>query len=172
MLQWVAREWVPTRTLEYALTMQMLVDSNHLHEWVKQKTADFSRLTSAIAETPPFSSLPRLAALLEERFRVQPLFPGRPEQQPWLNHFGAALCRIELDDEVERTRIRNLAHELARTNWCTTPGLETTPYLNGTPAGLPRRTDVVWIGRTLYVDQLPKPKETLKNNRDCIACVG
>jgi hypothetical protein len=154
----LAREWVPTATLEYALTMQTLVEWSHLHEWVKQKTADFSRLTSDIAETQPFSTLPRLSALLEERFHEQPLFAGAPEQQPWLNHFGAALCRIELDDEAERTHIRNLADKLASTNWCTTPGLKTIPYINGTPAGLPRRTDVVWIDRTLYVDQLPKPK--------------
>jgi hypothetical protein len=154
----LAREWIPTPSLEYALTMQTLVEWSHLHEWIKQKTADFSRLTTDIAESPPFSNLPRLAALLEERFQVQPLFSGTPEQQPWLNSFGAALGRIELDDETERTRIRNLADKLARTAWCTTPGLEPVPYLNGTPAGLPRRAEVVWIRRILYVDVLPKPK--------------
>jgi hypothetical protein len=153
----LAREWAPARTLEYALTMQSLAEWSHLHEWVKQKTADL-RLPAEITEAPPFSDLSRLAARIEERFHVNPLFPGSPERQSWLNRFGADLCRIELDDQDDTARIRILASDLADTAWRTTPGLEIIPYIDGAPAGIPRPADVVWLNRTLYVDQLPKAK--------------
>jgi hypothetical protein len=32
------------------------------------------------------------------------------------------------------------------------------PYIDGTPAGTPRRADVIWLGEMLYVDELPKAK--------------
>lgn len=153
----LAREWVPAKTLEYALTMQSLVEWSHLHEWVKQKTADL-RLPVEITEAPPFSDLPRLAGRIEERFHVDPLFPGAAERQPWLNRFGAELCRIDLEEQSEAARIRVLADDLANTVWRMTPGLEIIPYLDGAPAGIPRSADVVWLNRTLYVDQLPKAK--------------
>src|SRR5262249_18028557 len=41
----LAGEWVPIGTLSYSLTMQSLVPWSHLHEWVKQKTADLQRLS-------------------------------------------------------------------------------------------------------------------------------
>jgi len=154
----LAREWAPVESLEYALTMQSLVEWSHLHEWVKQKTADLQRLPAEITDALPFSNLPRLASRVEDRFHVNPLFPGNPERRPWLNRLGAELGRAELDTEADTARIRTLAVDLAETVWRTTPALEIIPYIDGTPAGMPRRTDVVWLDRTLYVDQLPKAK--------------
>ncbi len=154
----LAREWVPVTTLDYALTMQTLVEYSHMHEWVKQKTADLQRLSAEITETTPFSNLPRLAGRIEDRFHRNPLFTGGPERRAWLNRLGAELCRVDLEDEGETARIRALAADLAETVWRTTPSLEIIPYIDGAPAGTPRRTDVVWLDRTLYVDQLPKPK--------------
>lgn len=153
----LAREWVPVTTLEYALTMQTLTEYGHLHEWVKQKTADL-RLPAETTEAPPFSNVPRLASRIEERFHQNPLFPGTPEKQLWLNRFGTDLCRVELDDNSETQRIRILADDLANTMWRTTPTLEIIPYINGSPAGTPKRAEVVWLDRVLYVEQLPKAK--------------
>lgn len=153
----LAGEWVPTETIRYALTKQSLVPWSHLHEWVKQKTADL-RLPASIAQAPPFSEIPTLASHIEEQFHQTPSFTGRAEKKPWLNRLGSELCRIILEDEEDNARIRALASDLADTEWQTTRGLETIPYIEGTPAGTPRSADVVWIDRTLYVDDLPNAK--------------
>lgn len=153
----LGREWAPAKSLEYALTMQSLVEYSHLHEWVKQKTADL-RLPADITEAPPFSDLPRLASRVEERLHHNPFFPGSPEKQPWLNQLGAELCRVELDDEVDTARIRAFAADLAETVWRTTPALEIIPYIDGEPAGTPKRAEVVWLDQVLFVEQLPKAK--------------
>lgn len=157
---WVnlAGEWVLAATLKYALTMQTLVPWAHLHEWAKQKTADLQRLPVEIIETLPFSGMAPLSSRIEERFHRSPLFPNSPERKLWLNQVGVELCRIELDDEAETSRIRVLAAELAETTWQTMPGLETVPYIDGTPAGTPRHVDVVWLDKMLYVDYLPNAK--------------
>ena len=51
----LSSEWAPVNSLSYALTMQALVPWSHLHEGVKQKTADLQRLSVEITEAPPFS---------------------------------------------------------------------------------------------------------------------
>ena len=138
--------------------MQTLVPWAHLHEWVKQKTADLQRLPVEVTETFPFAGMPPLSSLIEERFHRSPLFPSNPERKLWLIQVGVELCRIELDDERETSRIRALAAKLAATAWQTMPGLETVPYIGGTPAGTPRRAEVVWLDAVLYVDHLPNAK--------------
>jgi hypothetical protein len=154
----LAREWVPIESLELSLTMQSLVEWNHLHEWVKQKTADMQRLSAEIIGVPPFSELPFLAGRIEDRFHRNLLLNAHPERKAWLNQFGIELCRIEIDGESDQMRIRQLATDLSETNWQSTPGLEIVPYIAGTPAGTPKRSDVVWLDKVLYVDHLPKAK--------------
>jgi hypothetical protein len=51
-----------------------------------------------------------------------------------------------------------LAAELSETTWQTTPELEIVPYIDGTPAGTPRRAEVVWLDKVLYVERLPNAK--------------
>ncbi len=154
----LAGEWAPVESLAYALTMQSLIPWRHLHQWVKQKTADLQRLPGDSTSNPPFSDLPPLAAHIEERFQHDPLFAGQPLKKDWLRTFGAELCRIELDGEDETDRVRALADCLAMTQWLETPGLEILPYIDGTPAGTPRQADVVWLDDRLYVEQLSKAK--------------
>ncbi|MDD3846879.1 MAG: ATP-binding protein [Syntrophorhabdaceae bacterium] len=154
----LAGEWVPTGTLDFALTMQTLVPWSHLHEWVKQKTADFQRLPVEIAGAGPFNSLVSLASQIEDRFKISPYFLKNPERKPWLNQFGIDLRRIELDGTAGTVRIKELAAELAETDWQTSSELEIVPYVNGIPAGTARRAEVVWLNRVLYVDILPNAK--------------
>lgn len=154
----LAGEWAPVESLAYALTMQSLVPWRHLHQWVKQRTADLQRLSGESTSNPPFSNLPPLAAHIEERFQHDPLFTGEPLKKDWLRTLGAELCRIEFDSEGETDRVRALADTLAKTQWLETPGLEIIPYIDGTPAGTPRQTDVVWLDDRLYVEQLPRAK--------------
>ncbi len=154
----LAGEWTCVDSLSYALTMQSLIPWRHLHQWVKQKTADLQRLTGEVTDNPPFSEKPLLAAHVEERFQNDPLFAGQPLEKDWLQTLGAELCRVEFDSEEETHRVRILAYSLARTSWLETPGLEIIPYIEGTPAGTPRQADVVWLGDALYVQPLPKAK--------------
>jgi hypothetical protein len=154
----LAGEWVPTTSLGYALTMQSLVPWSHLHEWVKQKTADLQRLSGEISEASPFSELPHLAAHIEERFHRNPLLTQHPVRRPWLNQLGTDLKRIELDEEAETAYIRGRAAELAITVWQTSPGLEIIPYIGGVPAGTPRSAEAIWLDKILYVEDRPVAK--------------
>jgi len=154
----LAGEWAATQGLSYALTMQSLIPWSHLHEWVKQKTADLQRLPVEVTGAPPFSELPPLATRVEDRFYRDPLMEGVPEERTWLTTLGAELCRIELDTEPETDRVRALARQLASTRWQRAPGLEIIPYIDGTPAGTPRRADVLWLERVLYVNDLSRAK--------------
>jgi hypothetical protein len=158
--QWLnlAREWVSVTNLEYALTMQTLTEYSHLHEWVKQQTADFQRLPAEITDTLPFADLPRLASVIEERLQKDPLLSATPEKQLWLTQLGVELSRIELDDSAEAQRVRTCAEDLAHTAWRTTATLEIIPYIDGAPAGTPKRAEVVWFDRTLFVEKLPQAK--------------
>jgi hypothetical protein len=154
----LAGEWSPVGDLYYALTMQLLVPWRHLHQWVKQQTADLQRLPSEVTGNPPFSELPPLSACIEERFQTNPLFAGPPVKKEWLRTFGTELRRVELDTEEETKRVRTLAESIAKANWIETPGLEIIPYIDGTPAGTPRQADVVWLDHAIYVERLPKAK--------------
>lgn len=150
----LAGEWAPTTALAYALTMHSLIPWIHLHEWVKQKTADFQGLTSEITDTPPFSDLPLLASCIEDRFHGH-LRAASPVPSMWLRCLGTALGRIELDDSAETTRLRATAGRLGETSWETVPVLEVTPYIDGKPAGTARRAEVVWREQTLCVVDRP-----------------
>jgi len=153
----LAGKWVPVDTISYALTMRSLVPWSHLHEWVKQKTADL-RLPVAITQSPPFSEIPTLASHIDERLHRTPSFTGCPEEKTWLKRLGSELCRIILEDDENTTRIRALAADLADTKWQVTRELEIIPYVESIPAGTPRRADVVWLDKILYVDDLPNAK--------------
>lgn len=123
----LAGEWVPISSLKYSLTMQSLIPWQHLHPWVKQKTADFQRLTAQFIQAQPFSELPVLATHIEDRFHRNPLLKGHSARMPWLTQMGVELRRIITDSEHETARIRQLAADLAETVWQKTPGLEIIP---------------------------------------------
>ena len=154
----LAGEWVAVDGLTYALTTQSRTPWQHLHRWVKQKTADLQRLSPEGAANPPFSHLPTLAICLEDRFNRNTLFTGRSATNAWLTTLGEDLCRIELDTDESTQRVRVLAARLAKTKWHEMPLLELIPYIDGTPAGTPRRADVVWLDDALFVIPMPKAK--------------
>lgn len=154
----LAGEWVPTEQLTYALTMQSLIRWQHLHVWVKQKTADLQRLRLEVTSNPPFSRLSALAENVDERIHHNLFIAGKPEKKEWLATLGTELQRVQYDDAEDTQRIHRLAEALARTMWQVTLGLESIPYIDGTPAGTPRQVDVLWLDGFLYVDHLPKAK--------------
>ena len=159
--QWLnlAGEWVPTEALAWSLTMQSLVPWSHLHEWVKKQTADLQKLPVEVTDNPPFSQLPTLATRVEERLQDSLLPACKPVKKGWLTTFAAELVRADFDTEEETERIRRLADRLARTRWCATSQIRTTPYIEGKPAGTARHADVLWLSdRLLYVDGLTRGK--------------
>ena len=154
----LAGEWTAADDLSYSLTMQSLVPWQHLHRWVKQETADLRRLPEEVISNPPFSHLGTLATHVEERFHRDPQIAGGNVKKDWLTALGTVLRRVELDTDEDTQRVRALANSLSRTKWRVAPSLEIIPYMDGTPAGTPRRTDVLWLDDTLFVDHLPKAK--------------
>ncbi|TPI12223.1 ATPase [Mesorhizobium sp. B4-1-3] len=151
-------EWVPADTLAYALSMQTLFRWSHLHDWVKRKTADLQRLPAETVQAPPFSALPALSDLVEERFNQPSLLARLEDRRAWLTAFGTQLGRIELADPAETERVRTLAEAIAATSWVQAPKLEVIPYLDGVPAGTARLTDILWLDRKLFVSPLTKAK--------------
>ena len=143
-------EWVPVNKLAYSLTMQSLVPWNHLFPGVKAKTADFQSLSSETCQRYPFSDLPTLGEVLEERFQGQSGLPN-PQGRSWVATLGEGLQRIVLEDANQMARVRELAYRLSRTRWQVAAGLESEPYIAGTPAGTPRPIDVLWRADLLYV---------------------
>ena len=151
-------EWAPVGTLAYGLSMQSLFRWSHLHEWVKRKTADFQRLSGEVVQAPPFSVLPALSDLVEERFNQPSLLASMEDRRPWLVAFGTQLGRIELADASETERVRGLAQTIVETSWVPASKLEVIPYLDGVPAGTARLTDILWLDRKLFVSPLSKAK--------------
>ena len=145
-------EWTPTDSLVFSLTMQALVAWKHLFTPIKQKTADLQKLSADVCAQHPFSSLRPLAQSIEDRFEDHLYGLPDPQTRPWLNALGAGLRRIALDDDAETHRVRELANCLAVTGWQVASGLQTVPYIDGTPAGTPRRIDVLWKDSLLYVE--------------------
>lgn len=155
----LADEWTGIKGLSYALTAKAPLPWETLNPRTKQKTADLRKLADAVTTSTPFSDLPALAACIEQQFDQPPPLAAPLDQRDWLITFGAHLQRVELDDAVETEHIRALAARLTQTIWHPTMGgLEITPYLDGMPVGPPRRADVFWHDRSLYVDYLPKAK--------------
>ncbi len=147
--------WAPVGDLQYAMSMQSLVPWDNLFPHVKQRTADFRRLATDVIVSPPFSSLPTLASMLEERLEELPANLQAMESRPWLAHLGEGFERVILDDDDETARVRVLGSRLRTTSWQQVEELESVPFLDGTPAGTARRTDALWNGSVLYVADRP-----------------
>ena len=145
-------EWTPTDDLVHSLTMQSLVAWKHLFKPIKQKTADLQKLSADVCEQHPFLALRPLAQSIEDRFEDQLYGLPDPQKVPWLNALGAGIRRIAFDDQDETRRVRELANRLTGTGWQVASGLQTVPYIDDTPAGTPRRIDVLWKDSLLYVE--------------------
>lgn len=154
----LAGEWSPIPNLTYGLSMRSLTRRSHLHEWVKQKTADFQQLSAEITEAQPFSDVPSLLSSIEERFEADPTVSGNAEPQPWLRQLGIEFQRIKLDNKAEADEIRDLGRRLADTAWRIADRLEVIPYIGGTPAGMARSAEALWRDGSLYVLDRPKAR--------------
>lgn len=165
-------EWTPAEYLVYSLAMQSLVKWTHLFKPIKQKTADLQKLPTDVCEQHSFSALRPLAQSIEDRFEDQLYGLPDPQKMPWLNALGAGLRRITLDNQDETRRVRELANRLASTGWQVASGLQTVPYIDGTPAGTPRRIDVLWKDSLLYVEDRSPAKLAKPVAQEIGRCFG
>lgn len=154
----LAGEWSPVENFSYAMSMQSLTHWSHLHQWVKQKTADLRNLLAETAASEPFSLLAPLAEHIQERFQQRQLEDGWREDRLWLQELGRQIRRIRLDDVDEEARVRALGTLLSHTQWLTSHNIEIIPYIEGKPAGTPRRAEVLWLERTVYAEDRPLAK--------------
>lgn len=145
-------KWVPVESLKYSLSMQSLSSWNHLFPGVKGETADFQSLSSETCQSSPFSAIPALMEVIEERFEGQVGLPN-PQAKSWLITLGTGLRHVMLDDPNQSQRVHALALRLSQTKLQVARGLKSEPYINGTPAGIPRPIDVLWRSRRLYVQE-------------------
>ena len=145
-------EWMPINRLAYSLTMQSLVLWDHLFPGVKARTANFQSLSSETCHSYPFSALPTIGGVIEERFRGQSGLLSAQEK-PWVTALGKGLQRVVLEDADLTERVQGLADRLSRTRWQVAAGLESEPYIDGTPAGTPRPIEVLWRDDILYVQR-------------------
>ena len=98
-------EWVTVETLAYSLTMQSLIQWNHLFPGVKAKTADFQRLSSVTCQTFPFSALPTLEGVIDQRFprTVRPSKSTRKNVACSAWYWTSTSC-VGRPDQMERVR--------------------------------------------------------------------
>ncbi len=144
--------WTPVESLSYSITEQSVSPWSHLFPGIKERAADFRPLSSETCQSHPFSTLPTLSEVTEERFQGQSGLPN-PQVKPWLVTLGAGLQRIVMDEPDQTERIRMLAQRLSQTKWQVAKGLKSEPYIEGTPAGTPRPLDVLWRADLLYVQE-------------------
>jgi len=151
-------QWVPVEALSHSITMGSLITWKHLFPAIKEATADFQMVSSAITGSPPFASLPSLASQLENRPGGVPSESGSGDFLPWLAEVACALMRVKLDSGKNQERVRALAGKLAETRLRRAPRLTLTPYLDSVPAGQSVDADVVWIGHVIFIRQMSEAR--------------
>jgi len=149
--------WVPVADLTYSISMQSLVEWKNLFDHIKQKTADLRGISESVINSTPFSILTPLSTIIIRRpdDSSEPL--SSEDKIQWLNHFGMELTRIDVNDENEKHRIRNLANELSQTKWEERKNLEVIPYIDGVPVGTPIKTEIAWFNSVLYSKPMSRP---------------
>lgn len=150
----LSRSWLPSEEFEYALTEQSSISWEHLHRWVKDKTADLQNLSIEITQEAPFKPLLHLVSCIEKHLH-QDRDSKELKQFEWLKQLGQDLQRVILEDQDEMDRIRDLAKKLADIKWRMASNLEIICYIDGKPAGPPQFVDANWSDETLYVEDKP-----------------
>ena len=150
----VMGSWVAVESLTYGHSAYPAGRVAHLFPWVKERTAELGPVPTEVVGAPPFSRLQPLIGRIEHRIGSGADSAGEPSAKEWLSTVAALLARIELDAGEATEAVRVTAIRLAGTRWRTTPVLSVTPYLDGTPAGLPTEVDVLWDESNLYVRPL------------------
>lgn len=154
----LAGQWVPVDDIAYGLTMQSLFAWGHLLPWVREKTGDFQPLPTEVSRSEPFQHIPPLSSKIENQLHGHAGALGEGEEREWLTELGSGLRRMVLNDATAQERVRTVARDLRATRWLVTPGLEVIPYLDGTPAGTPKRVAAAWLDRVLHVENQPTAK--------------
>ena len=151
-------EWVRVDDLSYYVSMASLVEYSHLIPNIKQKSADFRKLSAETVNSEPFNRLIRLAEVIEKQFYKNVASQAYGQEKPWLTQLGRDISRIKLEKQNEQNRIRDLGKRLSDTTWRTQRTIQVVPFIEGVPAGEPFEEDVAWIGDVIYVKDQPTGK--------------
>lgn len=146
----ISGEWIPTTELAFSVTIDSRMANAHLFPTVRRRVADFTHLPIDVSARSPFSMLPRLSAIVEDRLEDIPV-DRRAESRPWLQTLARTLSRARFDEEEETERVRRVANRLLDTLWCTVPAISVVPYIDGVPVGTARRAEVVWVEDRIFV---------------------
>ncbi len=142
--------WQPVAQLSYRQTMQNLSKWEGLSPSVKQATADLRMLPEMVWQQHPFAGLSNLADVVD--FEITEVREsGSPVPKPWLTALGEGLARVKLSEEGHQQAVRAAASRLRKTRWQPFSRLEVTPYVDGTPAGVPITPRVLWQEHSLLV---------------------
>jgi len=147
-------EWVPVEELVYGLAMHSLISYQHLHPAVTRRVADLRQLSAEQSAQLPFTQLRSLASSLEERLSASAGDADKQDPPDWIFTLAQNLARVEMNSDGQTSEIRSSAARLAQSKFAEVPGLEVIPFLEGTPAGTPRKASVAWVGTVLCVDRL------------------
>lgn len=150
------RTWEPVETLRYGAD-DVAVAAN-LFPAVRQATADLSMLSPELCGQAPFSHLPLLAQVLEQRQTTcQPA--GAASQPRWL--VALADCLLRARSKAQSASNGNgddadppwlpIAARLRKTQLQPVMSIQVIPYLNGEPAGQPNTRHGLWQDDRLYV---------------------
>lgn len=149
-------DWVPAESLQYALTMRSRVPWKHLFPQIRRTVGDFQKLPTEVLQRTPFSELPTLGArITESETAGGELSRSRKE---WMSTLGGMLARLQVDDVEECERLRELGRSLSRSECAIVRQIESTPMIDGVPAGTPRLLDALWQGEVLYVVASSAPR--------------
>ncbi|WP_283433167.1 sacsin N-terminal ATP-binding-like domain-containing protein [Neorhodopirellula lusitana] len=155
--RWLSLEsqCIATKSFNYALKPGSNLDPSHLFKRTKTATADFRSLSADTANEPPFSMLPSLGMLIEERASLDDHSASNAVIKEWLAELGESLSRILLELDEQQERIRLHGSRLARTSVVSTRALQSISCVDGIPVGTPRRVSAIWKDETLYVEERP-----------------
>lgn len=147
----LAGRWVPVENLDHAMAVRQCIAFSHLHEWVKQRVADFRLLAPEVVLSPPFAALPPLEGALADRLLFDAEAASSSRELPWLTAFGEALGRIELDDPDKTTSARETGRRLVAARIRVANSIRVIQYFGEKPAGTERQQDIAWVSDTIFI---------------------
>lgn len=150
---WLTLEntWSSLDSIRFRLTMRGLVKWADFFPAVKVHTGNFQVLSAEICDQQPFSVVPDLGSVVEYRPTKIDSEELEPQPKPWLLALADGLLQVNLPTTDETNHVHEVAHRLSQSCWQPCRQIEVTPFIEGTPAGLPHAREVLWHGKTFYV---------------------
>ncbi len=142
--------WQPLSDFRYRIEARQKSALDNLFPRYKALTADLGLLPDSASHLGQ-DTLADLLSAIELRLDKEAIDLTQGEKRDWILALGESLKRFTSDDSEQVARVREVADRLSRTVWIHLPKLNTTPYIDGVPAGEPRSADCAWEQFALLV---------------------